>query len=77
MGYVGVYLTSCEATKETNTNMTLEGAQQQLITREHMLICYTTYVFINDEENNDPRQLCVGKDCQGKQYPLVVQAPIF
>ena len=54
MGYVGVYFASCEATKETNTNMTLEGAQKQLITREHMFICYTTYVFINDEENNDP-----------------------
>ena len=45
-GYFGVYFPSCEATRETNTKMTLEWAHEQFVTRVH-----TLFYFLHDITN--------------------------
>ena len=45
-GYFGVYFPSCEATREINTQITLEWAQKQFVTRVH-----TLFYFLHDITN--------------------------
>ena len=45
-GYFGVYFPSCEATRETNTKITLEWAHEQFVTRVH-----TLFYFLHDITN--------------------------
>ena len=45
-GYFGVYIPSCEATREINTKITLEWAQKQFVTRVH-----TSFYLLHDKTN--------------------------